>query len=127
MGSGVFSCFNDFFIGILSRAKGDIAPVHKTKEVKGGPKEIDLHIETLIDDHRNMDNGQILEIQLSRFRTSLETALLHKGNRIVFIHGVGNGKLKFELRKILDTEYKKVRYQDASFKEYGYGATMVLI
>jgi len=107
--------------------KGDVAPVHKTKEVKGGPEEIDLHIETLIDDHRNMDNGQILEIQLSRFRTALETAILHKGNRIVFIHGVGNGKLKFELRKILDSEYKKVRYQDASFKEYGYGATMVLI
>ncbi len=107
--------------------KGDIAPVHKTSESKDGPEEIDLHIENLIDDHRNMDNGQILEIQLSRFRTALETALLHKGNRIVFIHGVGNGKLKFELRKILDTEYKKIRYQDASFKEYGYGATMVLI
>jgi hypothetical protein len=110
--------------------KGDVKPAKSKKEkvdIHRGPGEIDLHIENLVDDHSNMDNAQIIDIQLSRFRTSLETAMLHQGKRIVFIHGVGNGKLKFELRKILDTEYKKVRYQDASFKEYGYGATMVLL
>lgn len=110
--------------------KGDIKPKSSKKEkteVSQGPEEIDLHIENLVDDHSKMDNSQILDIQLSRFRTTLETALLHQSKRIVFIHGVGNGKLKYELRKILDTEYKKIRYQDASFKEYGFGATMVII
>jgi dsDNA-specific endonuclease/ATPase MutS2 len=52
---------------------------------------------------------------------------MHKSKKIVFIHGVGNGKLKHELRRILDAEYKNLRYQDASFKEYGFGATMVLL
>jgi dsDNA-specific endonuclease/ATPase MutS2 len=57
----------------------------------------------------------------------LEGAIKSKVKRIVFIHGVGNGKLKFELRKLLDTTYAKLRYQDASFKEYGYGATLVML
>lgn len=106
--------------------KGDEKKVVREK-LPTGPEEVDLHIHELVDDHSNMDNAEMLEIQLSRFRTALESAIIHKTRRIVFIHGVGNGKLKYELRKILDSEYKKVRYQDASFKEYGFGATMVLI
>ena len=90
-------------------------------------EEIDLHIEELIDNHTNLTSGEILEIQLARFTTVLDGALKHKSGNVVFIHGVGNGKLKLELRKLLDTKYKHVRYQDASFKEYGYGATLVLI
>ena len=35
--------------------------------------------------------------------------------------------LKTEVRKLLDREYSKHNYQDASFKEYGYGATMVIV
>jgi hypothetical protein len=88
--------------------------------------EVDLHIEKLIDNHRSLEHAEILEIQMSRFRTALESAILHKDQRIVFIHGVGNGKLKHELRRTLDKEYKSCRYQDASFREYGYGATMVI-
>ena len=36
--------------------------------------------------------------------------------RLFFIHGVGNGTLKLELRKELSTKYKKYYFQDASFK-----------
>lgn len=112
--------------------KGDVQPERPAaKRVKppagSGIEEVDLHIQHLVDDHAKMDNAEILEVQLSRFRTALESAILHKTRRIVFIHGVGNGKLKHELRRILDREYNKVKYQDASFKEYGYGATMVLL
>lgn len=112
--------------------KGDVKPgPGSAKPVKqptgSGIEEVDLHIEHLVEDHSKMDNSEILEVQLSRFRTALESAILHKTRRIVFIHGVGNGKLKLELRRILEREYSNVRYQDASFKEYGFGATMVLV
>ncbi len=90
-------------------------------------EEVDLHIETIVDDHKGLSNGEILDIQLSRFKTKLETAIIHKTRRIVFIHGIGNGKLKHEIRKTLDRKYPDLKYQDASFKEYGYGATMVII
>lgn len=109
--------------------KGDLEPKKKAekKEKKPGIEEVDLHIHELVDDNSKMENKEILDIQLAKFRTSLESAIIHKMRKIVFIHGVGNGKLKHEIRRTLDHEYKNLRYQDASFKEYGYGATMVLI
>lgn len=89
--------------------------------------EIDLHIHELVEDTRGLANHEMLEIQMGRFRNELETAIANGTRRIVFIHGVGNGTLKQELRKELSTKYKKYYFQDASFKEYGYGATMVIL
>lgn len=89
--------------------------------------EIDLHIHELIDSVVGLSNGEILQIQLDRFNAVMEDNRSSKGKRLVFIHGVGNGTLKTELRKQLDRKYKGIDYQDASFKEYGYGATMVIV
>ncbi|HRW62598.1 MAG TPA: DUF2027 domain-containing protein [Bacteroidales bacterium] len=95
----------------------------KTPEIE----EVDLHIEQLVDDYKNLSNSEIIDIQLSRFTTALEGGILSGSRRMVFIHGVGNGKLKYEIGKTLDRKYPKLKYQDASFKEYGYGATMVIL
>lgn len=89
--------------------------------------EIDLHIHELIDSVVGMSNGEILQVQLDRFNVVMEENRSAKGRKLVFIHGVGNGTLKTELRKQLDRKYKGIDYQDASFKEYGFGATMVII
>jgi hypothetical protein len=102
-------------------------PVKKKKPVNPEIEEVDLHIEEILDSHSGMSNGEIIEVQLGRFETALETALKSESKKIVFIHGLGNGKLKLEVRKILDRKYPKLRYQDASFKEYGFGATMVTL
>jgi len=91
------------------------------------PEEIDLHIQELTDDYSNLSNAEILDIQMSRFTTALEGAILAGTRRIVFIHGVGNGRLKHEILKTLNRKYPKLRYQDASFKKYGYGATLVML
>jgi len=118
----------EFDAGELKKAmftKGDVKPEKKPRPAE--VEEIDLHIDQLTDDAASMDSGEILDMQISRFRTALESAIIHKPGRVVFIHGVGNGRLKHKLRNILDTEYKSLKYQDASFKEYGYGATMVLV
>ena len=90
-------------------------------------EEVDLHIEHLVDDYSGLGAAEIVDIQMGRFTITLDGAIRGKTKKIVFIHGVGNGKLKYEIRKALDTKYSKYRYQDASFKEYGYGATMVLL
>ena len=89
--------------------------------------EVDLHIHELLEDTRGLANHDLLEVQLGRFRNELETAIANGTRRIVFIHGIGNGTLKQELRKELGSKYKKYYFQDASFKEYGYGATMVIL
>ncbi len=91
--------------------------------------EIDLHIHELLDDFKSLGPSEMLEVQMSHFRKSLdnELKLKQKHKKIVFIHGVGNGRLKMDLRKALDKEYSKLQYHDASFAEYGFGATMILL
>ncbi|MBB4036297.1 hypothetical protein GGR21_002199 [Dysgonomonas hofstadii] len=89
--------------------------------------EIDLHIDELIDSTNGMSSGDMLEYQLNKFREVLEENKKNKGQKIVFIHGKGDGILKNEILKELKTKYKSYYYQDASFREYGYGATMVTI
>ena len=89
--------------------------------------EIDLHIHELLDDIRGLSNTEMLNIQLDRFNSVMTANKGNKGRKIVFIHGVGNGTLKTELIRQLDRKYKGTYYQDASFKEYGFGATMVIM
>jgi len=115
---------------LLKEKQGNekIVPVTRDeKKSKNEPEEIDLHIEAITENYSGLSNSEIIDLQMARFKVSLDTAVIHKTKRIVFIHGVGNGKLKFTLRKALDNQYPDLQYQDASFKEYGYGATMVII
>lgn len=90
-------------------------------------EEVDLHIEEILDNHSGLSNAEILDIQMSRFKIALNGAINNNARRIVFIHGVGNGTLRYEMRKFIDNNYPRLKYQDASYKEYGYGATMVMI
>ncbi len=101
----------------------------KYKSPKGREdiEEVDLHIQELVDNYKDLSNAEMLEIQMGRFQTTLEGAIKSKTRKIVYIHGVGNGRLKHEIRKTIERKYPRLRYQDASFKEYGYGATMVII
>jgi hypothetical protein len=108
-----------------------IEPKKQFKSSKSGKnpeiEEVDLHIQELINNHESLSNTEILEIQISRFVTALDGGVIEGTKRMVFIHGIGNGRLKREIAKTLDRKYSKLKYQDASFKEYGYGATMVII
>jgi hypothetical protein len=92
---------------------------------QGELMEVDLHIHELLDDFRGLSNSEMVEIQMNHFHQQLNEAIKKGIKRIVFIHGVGAGTLKLEIRKELDRLKNKLDYQDASFKEYGYGATMV--
>lgn len=94
---------------------------------RNGIVEIDLHAESLLDDLTGMDAKAILDFQLKTVRKTMEAHLKEKGRRIVFIHGKGDGVLRNALIKQLKTQYRSCTHQDASFQEYGFGATMVTI
>ena len=97
------------------------------KPEKKMAEEVDLHIENIVDDHKDLSNREILKIQMDRFEVSLEGAIRNRQKRIIYIHGTGAGKLKYQIRKTIDDKYKRLKYQDASFMEFGYGATLVLL
>ncbi|WP_353778414.1 Smr/MutS family protein [Winogradskyella sp. 3972H.M.0a.05] len=105
----------------------------KPKSKKSKPKErskpslvVDLHIEKLVDSTRNMTNYDIITLQLDTVRRQLEFAMRKRIQKVVFIHGVGEGVLKMEMETVL-RRYDNLKYYDADYREYGYGATEVYI
>lgn len=86
---------------------------------------IDLHIENLVDSHRGMSNFEILNIQMTHFRRFLNKSINKQHRKIVIIHGVGEGVLRQELRKELDNYFPNLEYYDASYQEFGMGATEI--
>ena len=116
---------------IIQKIRKDAKPALKKAKVTAPAnvdiEEVDLHIEELIDNHSNMTPGEIMDLQMSRFTIALDGAIRNNVKKIVFIHGVGAGKLKYEITRVLNSKYSKYRYQDASFQEYGFGATMVIL
>ena len=68
----------------------------------------------------------MLNIQLDTVKRQLEFAFSKKIQRIVFIHGVGEGVLRTELEYLLK-RYDNIKFYDADFQKYGIGATEVYV
>lgn len=94
---------------------------------KEAPLEIDLHIQQLVTNTAGLENADILAIQLTEFRKVMDEVIHSKGQRVVFIHGKGEGILRKRILDELKHKYPNASAQDASYKEYGFGATMVII
>lgn len=101
-------------------------PVSKTAPTDG-PLVVDLHLTELVDNTAGLTPADMLNIQVEKFRSVMDAHLRRRGTRIVFIHGKGEGVLRQALLKELGYRYKTCAWHDASFREYGYGATEVVI
>lgn len=88
--------------------------------------EVDLHIHHLTKSERGMSAHDKLNLQVDTARRKLEYAILKRIQRVVFIHGVGEGVLRAEL-EYLFSRYDTVKYYDADYQKYGLGATEVYI
>uniref|UniRef100_A0AB33IRM3 DUF2027 domain-containing protein n=1 Tax=Prevotella sp. GTC17253 TaxID=3236793 RepID=A0AB33IRM3_9BACT len=88
---------------------------------------VDLHAHELLDTTAGMKPEDIRNYQMEKFNEIMNHYKNRQGQKIVFIHGKGNGVLRQSILHELNYKYKKVQYQDASFLEYGYGATQVII
>jgi len=89
--------------------------------------EVDLHATELLDTMVGMQPKDILDYQLKVFRDTMNTHIKERGRRIVFIHGKGEGVLRQALLGELKARFPRCTCQDASFKMYGFGATMVTV
>lgn len=113
----------------LVRRYSDGQSKGKAPQRKSNPDIIvvDLHASEVLDTTAGLSPADILNYQLDIFRKTLEENKNRKGQKIVFIHGKGEGVLRRAIISELNYKYKKYSYQDASFQEYGYGATQVTI
>lgn len=89
--------------------------------------EVDLHIGELTDTLAGMEPKDMLDMQLGEVKKTMEAHSKRIGQKIVFIHGKGEGVLRKAVLDFLKKEYPKAELQDASFREYGFGATLVTI
>lgn len=124
----VYVSADDIKTALLQKPEAEpVRPQKKQHKVKNDIVEIDLHIHELLDDTTGMSNSEMLNYQLDVFRKTLDEFRNKKGQRIVFIHGKGDGVLRRAILDELKRKYKTYTSQDASFREYGFGATMVTI
>ena len=91
------------------------------------PVVVDLHIHELLDTTAGMTNADILNYQLDKFNETMREHLAHPGQRLVFIHGKGEGVLRRAILEEVRRHYSFCEVQDASFQEYGFGATQITI
>jgi dsDNA-specific endonuclease/ATPase MutS2 len=98
----------------------------KHKERVQPAMEVDLHIDKLLPTTRGMQKHDILTYQLDTVKRQLAFAVSKRIQRVVFIHGVGEGVLKMELEYLLK-QYDNLKFYDANYQKYGLGATEVYI
>lgn len=123
--------FNEF---VVNDAEEDFKLRHSVGSSKSKPvvedrpapvskaTEIDLHIEAL-PGGLGVPKGKELPYQLEHFKSVMRSQLKHRGSRVIFVHGVGDGILKQAIRTELDTTYAL----SCSWNPYGDGATSVTI
>lgn len=88
--------------------------------------EIDLHLEELVEFPMKLDDRLRLYTQMQHAKKCLEAAVNQHYRKLIFIHGVGEGVLKSELRNYL-AQFEYITVKDADYREYGSGATEVII
>jgi dsDNA-specific endonuclease/ATPase MutS2 len=96
----------------------------KTEKRKRNRGELDLHIEKLNVTFKGKSNGEIIQIQLNAAKSYIDQSILSGKREIILVHGVGSGRLKEELHKLLKSYYG-IKYEQADSRNYGDGATMV--
>jgi len=98
----------------------------KSKERTAPKMEVDLHIHQITNSEKGMTAHDKLNLQLETAKRQLEFAIRKRIQKVVFIHGVGEGVLKEEL-KYLFGRYENVKFYDADYQKYGLGATEVYV
>jgi dsDNA-specific endonuclease/ATPase MutS2 len=119
--------FSDINNDLLKEKINQFKPKNKLfkKQNKEVIMEVDLHINQLTKSVKGLDNYDMLNLQLDTAKRKVEFAIQKRVSKIIFIHGVGEGVLKSELQSLLN-KYP-VKHYDASYKQYGLGATEVYI
>lgn len=90
-----------------------------------GPAVLDLHIENLVENHKELSASEMLQLQLETFERALDQAIAGGMEEITFIHGVGNGVLRKEIHRRLGALNTITWFKDAHKEKWGYGATQV--
>ncbi len=86
---------------IKAKKTSTTSKLAKSAVSSDGSLTVDLHIEA-IPGGTSVPKGQQLQFQMDTFRKVIRENISHRGRKITFIHGIGDGILKAAIRKELD-------------------------
>jgi hypothetical protein len=98
---------------------------HVRKNLPPARSVIDLHIEKLTDNWKQLSNFEILTLQLNEFEKYYELAVAHHQPTLIVIHGVGEGKLRDEIHEALRLKREVKSFVNQFHPSYGFGATEI--
>ena len=89
-------------------------------------REIDLHIEKLLDSFSELSPSEILDVQVRYFEAAFDRAIAEGLEKLIVIHGSGNGILRSEVQRRLAGNRQIRHFRDAQKERFGYGATEIV-
>jgi len=102
------------------------SPIPRKPNRKGdGTLTVDLHADK-IQIPRGTPKNKYLEFQIAHFNSIMEANESHKGKKILFIHGVGEGSLRSALVRELDQRWWTCSYKSAGFGEMGMESALLV-
>ena len=116
--------YNNIHVSNKDKQK-HVVKKNNVKNKKESILEVDLHIHQITHSNKYLSNTDMLLKQISHAKAKLDFAIKNNIQKIIFIHGKGQGVLKAELINVLKNY--PVEIHDASFKKYGQGAMEVFI
>lgn len=87
--------------------------------------EVDLHFHALTGARDSASPHEMLTLQMDHFDRMMRRAEEKRIPRIVFIHGVGQGRLRQEIRDALTAYWPGCTCREGDPRKYGHGATEV--
>ncbi len=127
LGQDIFSIYIPDIIDVsMLRPSTDKVAKPLVEQSRDTNQVIDLHLESLFpDDYTSVPKEEALGHQMTAFRDFLADAIKEKQTKITVVHGIGKGRLKEEIHKILDSHTFVKKYQNELHPLYGYGSTEI--
>lgn len=86
---------------MFSKESKENTSVKKMSRQNLNEVKIDLHIENLSNDFLAMTNFEIVQIQLKKCEDALIKAINSNAQKLIIVHGIGEGVLKKEVHNLL--------------------------
>lgn len=105
---------------------GAANPKHGTK-ISAAEDIIDLHLHQSQVGKGKIPANDALFHQIEEFERALDRAIAAGKMEFRVVHGLGKGKLKQEIYKLLDKHPQVKSYENAYHSRYGYGSTIIYL
>jgi len=104
---------------------GAANPVNSNKVFSQAADVVDLHLEKEATSKHKIDATEALFLQLEQVERSIDAAVASRKMEIRVIHGIGKGKLKAEIHKMLAKHPQVVSFENDHHIRYGWGSTLI--